>query len=68
MKTNYSNRSIGKYEQRGNNVYSVQILNENGQEHDRQLVNLKDSKKPEQGIEEVLGLKMAKQEKPKDKK
>ena len=68
MKTNYSNRSIGKYEQRGNNVYSVQILNENGQEHDNQLVNLKDGKKPEQGIEEVLGLKMAKQEKPKDKK
>lgn len=68
MKTNYSNRSIGKYEQRGNNVYSVQILNENGQEHDNQLVNLKDGEKPEQGIEEVLGLKMAKPEKAKDKK
>ncbi len=68
MKTNYSNRSIGKYEQRGNNVYSVQILNENGQEHDRQLVNLKDGEKPEQGIEEVLGLKMAKPDKPKSNK
>lgn len=67
MNSKYSNRSIGEYKKRGAHCYGVQILNEEGKEHDNIVVNVPSGLEPIEAVEAATGLKVAKKEKPKAK-
>ena len=62
MKSGYSNRSIGAYEKRGAHCYSVSIINEDGNEHDKIFVNIPSGMEPEEGIKAVTGLELKESE------